>query len=1235
MQKDFSFTEQQLIAGESLLREKRVLEVIFSEGTYQIEMEDPSQKEMLWPFLQLDDEGEIQDCFCSCQEFEKYSACKHLAAAVLRIFNQQIEPLHVRFRRSFWNRLCFLNFEKIGPEADLFIESSSQEYEYFSSSKKLLFSIKAKTKKAKEKLEEIFFHRVLETEETSLKFSNLPMEEIALWKKGRPSETLRYELSFWSDLGKWLMLLQDEKSPYSVSFDHLDELPSYIKAEFSDLKLLSYISEADWKKIIPSLKTINTPLPVFDFPFFTINKLAYDEQEKCFFIDSSPISLPKEEMKQISLGEWNFVPNVGFVTKKADPIFQNKVIPKEKIQGFFEKHLPTIEKYLENTVIHRGKFPVNYHLEFHEGRGLQIQAYLFEKGDLTKKASAFFGQWAYIAGKGFYHLENLVFNTVEKRIAIKDLGQFIHKHQNWLNQFEGFEIHIGSLQTYELTYEMTAEGLLLKSKEEADQVEGLIDIGEWVYIKGKGFYPKRKDRFSKLKPGTLVPWEEIASFLEKHRDELEQIKDFFLVKEVLKAVGLKIYLSKNQRIQIEPIYEFLPPYKKLKNLIFEPFIYIPGHGFAEIPSEKRLPKQFRKKQAVSKEEEAFFLGYEIDALSPFILELDSRLKKPDFGYLKLHTIRQEDRHWVVSLSYITEIGSVPIKKIYEAYKSKKNFLLSEGGLLLLKTPRFQWLRNIRNESFIDDASLKLSSLEWIKLSVFEEIHPPKKHEEGYDNWAYYYQKFFTFSTEEDLHLKGLKSTLRPYQEAGVRWLWFLYRQGLSGLLCDDMGLGKTHQAMALLAAVKNHMGRRRKKYLVVCPTSVMYHWEELLKRFLPGFKVLVFHGVSRSLKGFKQKYDLLVTSYGIIRTEKENLSKIAFEIAIFDEMQIAKNKHSRTHKSLRQLHAAMVVGLSGTPIENRLTELKALFDIILPNYLPMDARFQENFINPIEKQGSTEKKQLLSRIIRPFLLRRRKEEVLADLPDKTEEISYCDLSEEQKKLYQEYFIKNREAVYESLKEKDAPYLHVFSLFNTLKIICNHPCLHSDTFKNYKQHKSGKWELFLELLDETRQSGQKLVVFSQYLGMLDIIETFLKEQKISFASIRGETKERGREVKRFQEDPSCEVFVGSLKAAGVGIDLTAGSVVVHYDRWWNPAKEDQATDRVHRIGQNRGVQVFKLVTKNTIEEHIHDLIERKKGLIEEIVGYDEEKAMKNFSKEEIEFLLRKINEDITSLQKNTK
>jgi SNF2 family DNA or RNA helicase len=470
-------------------------------------------------------------------------------------------------------------------------------------------------------------------------------------------------------------------------------------------------------------------------------------------------------------------------------------------------------------------------------------------------------------------------------------------------------------------------------------------------------------------------------------------------------------------------------------------------------------------------------------------------------------------------------------------------------------------------------------------------------------------------------LKGFKSHLRDYQVQGLSWLFFLYHNHLSGLLCDDMGLGKTHQSMALMAAISS-IGKKKPYFLIVAPTSVIYHWQDKLKSFLPKFKVHFYHGLKRGEKKLPKR-GVIVTSYGVIRMEKERFNSLHFDLAIFDEIQAAKNPHSQIHKALSNINAKMRLGLTGTPIENHLMELKALFDIILPGFLPKEKIFKERFVIPIEKEGNEKTKELLNRFIKPFILRRRKKEVLQELPEKSEDKFYCDLSKEQMTIYKTVLEQRKKEIFKQIKNdsQSLPYLHIFTLLSTLKQICDHPALFYKDIENYKKYESGKWDLFVELLNEAIVSEQKVVIFSQYLQMLDIIRSYIKEKKWEFAEIRGATVKRKEEMERFQKDQNCKIFLGSLHAAGLGIDLTAASIVILYDRWWNAAKENQAIDRVHRIGQKWGVQVLKLISKETIEEKIDKMISKKGKLLEEIITVDDHSILKTFSRSELIELLQ--------------
>jgi superfamily II DNA or RNA helicase len=470
-------------------------------------------------------------------------------------------------------------------------------------------------------------------------------------------------------------------------------------------------------------------------------------------------------------------------------------------------------------------------------------------------------------------------------------------------------------------------------------------------------------------------------------------------------------------------------------------------------------------------------------------------------------------------------------------------------------------------------------------------------------------------------LKGLKSPLRDYQKVGVDWLSFLFENRLGGLLCDDMGLGKTHQVMALMVKLREKE-KNRKPFLVVCPTTVLTHWSKKIFDQTRGLKAQLFHGGERDLAATLKKNQVLLTTYGILRNDIDQLKEVPFALAVFDEIQNLKNAETLTYQAAQKIQADTKLGLTGTPIENRLFELKSLLDLVALGYLGSDQAFTERYVKPIEGDLHGLQRKRLNRMISPLVLRRLKKTVLAELPEKIEDLRFCSLSEDQVRLYREAIASRGRGLLEALQEKKTPvpYIHIFALLTLLKQICDHPALVVKKPEDYGKYESGKWELFRELLEEGLGSGQKIVVYSQFLGMIGIIERFLKGTGVGFVALTGSSRKRGELIARFNEDPDCRVFLGSLKAGGTGIDLVAASLVIHYDRWWNAAREDQATDRVHRIGQQRGVQVFKLVTTGTLEEKIAAIIEKKKNLMEAIVREDDPHLLKTFTREELIELL---------------
>ncbi|MEA2164511.1 MAG: hypothetical protein QOK37_2638 [Thermoanaerobaculia bacterium] len=522
-------------------------------------------------------------------------------------------------------------------------------------------------------------------------------------------------------------------------------------------------------------------------------------------------------------------------------------------------------------------------------------------------------------------------------------------------------------------------------------------------------------------------------------------------------------------------------------------------------------------------------------------------------------------------------NGVRAAEIVRARRESIRALNREDIWIDVRDPQFDCFDSV---SMNDDGRLLLTPLDVLRIrgtlrgrAIF------RGDASGQDAFAMFDQAAITTEAPSPAAL-GLD--LYAYQQTGYHWLWMLHHHGFGALLCDDMGLGKTHQAMALIRAVT--AVHPQSSVLIVCPTSVLDHWREKLGRYLPG-------------------QEITLTSYGLVRSRLDHYRQKRFDLVVLDEMQMIKNAGTATHQALAALDKGVTIGLTGTPIENHEGELTTLLDFVVPGYL----------------RGNVEDRATLRRLARPFVLRRTKTQVLTQLPPKIVDKRYCEMSEAQRSLYRAVIDSRAKPLQAQIRAgASISYVHVFAALNYLKQICNHPASAGGGFDG--DAPSAKWELFLELLNECMASGLKVVVFSQYLRMLEMIDQHLRNEAIGFASIKGSTKDRGAEVARFRDDPDCRVFTASLRAGGLGIDLTSASVVIHYDRWWNQAREDQATDRVHRLGQNKGVQVIKLITRGSVEEKIDALIERKGRLASDIIVDDDPSLVKQFTPEELEELL---------------
>ncbi len=448
---------------------------------------------------------------------------------------------------------------------------------------------------------------------------------------------------------------------------------------------------------------------------------------------------------------------------------------------------------------------------------------------------------------------------------------------------------------------------------------------------------------------------------------------------------------------------------------------------------------------------------------------------------------------------------------------------------------------------------------------------------------------------------SLKATLRHYQEFGLAWLWFLHRHGLSGILADDMGLGKTLQALTLMQKVKDEEGR--KPSLVVAPTSVLLNWEREVERFAPELTTVVWHGQDRRERAERLKdVDLALTSYALVRRDGEELSKIAWRYVILDEAQNIKNADSATAQACKSLPSDARLALTGTPLENRLRELWSIFDFVMPGFLGSAELFEDRYEQPIERHGDREVRERLRRRIRPFVLRRLKDEVARDLPPKTETIAYCEMEPGQAALYRQVLEQSRRSVYQAIERVGFGRSHVSILAALMRLrqVCCDPRL-LKLPPGTPLPDSAKLERFGELVADLVAEGHRALVFSQFTQMLQLLTEHADERKLAYLYLDGRTRDRMSRIDQFNDPCGPPLFFISLKAGGTGLNLTAADYVIHYDPWWNPAVEEQATDRTHRIGQTKAVFSYKLIARGTVEEKILALQRRKKELAEGVLG----------------------------------
>ncbi len=515
------------------------------------------------------------------------------------------------------------------------------------------------------------------------------------------------------------------------------------------------------------------------------------------------------------------------------------------------------------------------------------------------------------------------------------------------------------------------------------------------------------------------------------------------------------------------------------------------------------------------------------------------------------------------------------------------------------------LSRLNNEGFTVSLDRRLSALS-AKLASFSEIKPLPAS-------------------------KGFLGKLRHYQQEGVSWLNFLHEFELGGILADEMGLGKTVQALAFFQALKDKKGRKEAKrpVLIVAPTSVITNWSYEIRRFTPEMKSLMLHGPSRKSQfGKIPEADIVLTSYALLRVDRHELERHEFSYVVLDEAQNIKNPQATTTKAAKALRTRRRLALTGTPTENRPMELWSIMDFLMPGYLGSAEYFRSNIERPILEGGTaTQVAQMLNSKTRPFILRRLKADVEKELPPKIESVLHVEMTPSQRDMYTQILNEVRPKVFDAVKKKGVQGASVSILAALLRLrqVCNHPNS-IDAFSELSGYDSGKFNLLKDLTQEALESGRKILLFSQFRGMLAIIRSWLEEAGTQYLYLDGATRNRQELIDRFSQDESVRLFLISLKAGGSGLNLMAADTVIIYDPWWNPAVESQAVDRAHRIGQNKTVSVYRLVTEGTVEQKIMDLKAKKSKLVDALINENGLSTV-SLSKSDLENLFSPLPSDV--------
>ena len=610
-----------------------------------------------------------------------------------------------------------------------------------------------------------------------------------------------------------------------------------------------------------------------------------------------------------------------------------------------------------------------------------------------------------------------------------------------------------------------------------------------------------------------------------------------------------------------------------------------------------------------------FLSKEIeDYMKKFEVLVAEDFKKKDIKKIKIKSIGVKIENNLLDINLEDfKFNIYEIKDIINKYKLRKKFYRLKDGtyISLEKNSSLDFLENLTDNIEIEDENVEENS---IKLPIYRALYLEKifKNMPNTNIQKNEYYKNMISQIEDrqiDLSTKippKLNAELRTYQKIGYKWLRTLEQYKMGGILADDMGLGKTIQLLAVILSYVQKNKGNVKPSIIICPSSLALNWYNEIQKFTPTLKALVISDDYLERKRKIEeicKYQVIITSYDSLKRDIDLYENYCFKYVVADEAQYIKNNNTKNSKAIKTINAETKFALTGTPIENSLSELWSIFDFIMPGYLYKYKKFKELYETPIIKEQNEDVMNKLKKQIEPFVLRRTKGEVLTELPDKTVTILNNEMSEEQYNIYMSYMAQARKEIMSQIDINgfEKSQIKILSLLMRLRQICCHPKL----FLREYEGESSKLNQCIEIIQDAVLGGHKILLFSSYTSMFEIIEEKLKNIGVKYLKLTGQTKvgERIELVDKFNTDENIKVFLISLKAGGTGLNLTGADMVIHYDPWWNLSAENQATDRTYRIGQKRNVQVYKLITKNSIEEKIYELQQKKAKLIDNMLSTD--------------------------------